>query len=213
MRFSLPALVLFLSVVNASPLPKKENAAAASSSVVASATAAASSTAAATSAAATSAAATSAASSSASTGSASAGSVLTSSAYNDFQISAGTAGKAEDEANALFTGIDMNNLAAVSASDLKIIQGIHDAAEDAEVDGFNPAIKAASGDAATALQNGKIKNKVLKLTAEVLALQVKIAQGKTGDVAAEQTKLANNIKLDTAAAGQASTSVTFDATS
>ncbi|KAK6612738.1 hypothetical protein H4I96_01951 [Botrytis cinerea] len=211
MRFSLPALVLFLSVVNASPLPKKENAAAASSSVVASATAAASSTAAATSAAATS-----AASSSASTGSASAGSVLTSSAYNDFQISAGTAGKAEDEANALFTGIDMNNLAAVSASDLKIIQGIHDAAEDAEVDGFNPAIKAASGDAATALQklqNGKIKNKVLKLTAEVLALQVKIAQGKTGDVAAEQTKLANNIKLDTAAAGQASTSVTFDATS
>lgn len=151
MRFSLPALVLFLSVVNGSPLPKKEKDAAASSSTISSATAAASSAiASATAAASSTAAATSAASSSTST--AAAGSVLTSSAYNDFQISAGTAGSAKDEANALFTGIDMNNLAAVSASDLKIIQGVHDAAEDAEVDGFNPAIAAADGDAATALQ-------------------------------------------------------------
>ncbi|KAF7911402.1 uncharacterized protein EAF01_002909 [Botrytis porri] len=249
MRFSLPALVLFLSVVNASPLPKNEKAAAASSSVISSASAAASSsvmlsasaaasssvmssasaaasssaiasatgTAAASSSVISSAtgsstaAATSAASSSNST--ASAGSVLTSSAYNDFQISAGTAGSAKDEANALFTGIDMNNLAAVSAADLKIIQGVHDAAEDAEVDGFNPAIAAATGDAATALQNGKIKNKVLKLTAEVLSLQIKVAQGKTADPAPEQKKLANNIRLDTAAAGQASTPVSFDATS
>lgn len=45
----------------------------------------------------------------------------------------------------------MTNLAGVSASDLKIIKGIHDAAEDAETDAFNPAIAAASGDAATAL--------------------------------------------------------------
>lgn len=62
-------------------------------------------------------------------------------------------------------------------------------------------------------QNGKIKNKVLKLTAEVLGLQIDAAQGKTGgDVAAEQTKLANNIALDTKAAGQASTAEAFDAT-
>jgi hypothetical protein len=46
----------------------------------------------------------------------------------------------------------MNNLAAVSAADLKIIKGTHDAAEDAEVQAFNPAIAAASGAAATALQ-------------------------------------------------------------
>ena len=46
----------------------------------------------------------------------------------------------------------MNNLAAVSANDLKVIKGIHDAAEDAEVQAFNPAIDAATGDAATALQ-------------------------------------------------------------
>ena len=60
-------------------------------------------------------------------------------------------------------------------------------------------------------QNGKIKNKVLKLTAEVLGIQIDAAQGGDGsDLAAEQTKLANNIALDTAAAGQASTAVSFD---
>lgn len=128
MRFSLSAVVLFLSVVNASPLPKKDKVAASASATAASTTA------------------------STSTSTASAGSVLTAAAYNDFQISSGTAGTAQDEANALFTDIDMNNLAAVSASDLKIIKGIHDAAEDAETDAFNDAIDAATGDAATALQ-------------------------------------------------------------
>ncbi|APA09335.1 hypothetical protein sscle_05g041050 [Sclerotinia sclerotiorum 1980 UF-70] len=143
-----------------------------------------------------------------------AGSVLTASTYNDFQISSGTAGTAQDEANALFKAIDMNNLAAVSASDLKIINGIHDAAENAETDAFNPAIEAASGDDATALQNGKIKNKVLKLTAEVLGIQVKAAQGgDDSDLEAEQKKLANNVKLDIASEGETSTAVSFDATS
>lgn len=46
----------------------------------------------------------------------------------------------------------MNNLAGVSAADLAVIKGTHDAAEDAEVNAFNPAIAAASGAAATALQ-------------------------------------------------------------
>jgi hypothetical protein len=46
----------------------------------------------------------------------------------------------------------------------------------------------------------------------VLGIQIKTAQGgSAGDLAAEQKKLANNIKLDTAAAGQASTSVDFTA--
>lgn len=111
-------------------------------------------------------------------------------------------------------------------------KGIHDVAEDAETDAFNPAIDAATGDAATALQvcfslgiwhkrciliskqNGKIQNKVLKLTAEVLGIQVDAAQGgDDSDLAAEQTKLTTNIGLDTAAAGQDSTSVTFSGTS
>lgn len=50
----------------------------------------------------------------------------------------------------------MNNLAGVSAADLKIIKGTHDAAENAEVQAFNPAIDAASGDAATALQVNRL---------------------------------------------------------
>jgi hypothetical protein len=77
---------------------------------------------------------------------------LTDGTYNGIQISSGTAGDAETKANALFANIDMNNLAAISATDLKIIQNTHDVAEDAEVQAFNPAIAAASGDAATALQ-------------------------------------------------------------
>lgn len=40
----------------------------------------------------------------------------------------------------------------MSAADLDVVKGIHDVAEDAETDAFNPAIAAASGDAATALQ-------------------------------------------------------------
>ena len=55
---------------------------------------------------------------------------------------------------------------------------MREAAEDAETDQFNPAIKAASGDEADALQNGKIKNKVLKLTGEVQDINIKIAQAK-----------------------------------
>lgn len=211
---SLAILATLLLSVSASPVPKK-----AAATTTAAAAAAASTTAA-------------------------TGTALTAQAYNDFQISSGTAGTAETQANAIFTSINMDDLASVSAADLKIVQGIHDAAEDAETDAFNPAIDAATGDAATALQvrnpdhpfflspehfspheptkltqnprqNGKIKNKVLKLTAEVLGLQIEQAQGadEASDITAEQTKLANNVKLDTAAAGQASTAVSFDATS
>ena len=83
--------------------------------------------------------------------------------------------------------------------------------EDAEVGtgGFNDEIAAASGDTTT-LQNGKIKNKVLKLKLEVLVLQIQGAQGDdTQDkIDAEQKKLDTNISLDEAAAGQDSVGVT-----
>ena len=50
--------------------------------------------------------------------------------------------------------------------------------------------------------------------AEVLGIQVDAAQGgDDSDLATEQTKLANNIKLDTTASGQASTAVSFDESS
>jgi hypothetical protein len=99
----------------------------------------------------------------------------------------------------------------VSASDLSIIKAARETAEAAETDAFNDQVDAASGDAATALQNGKIKNKVLKLYLETMALQIEAAQGDSNasDLAAEQKKLDTNTKLDKAAAGQASQSVTF----
>jgi hypothetical protein len=69
---------------------------------------------------------------------------------------------------------------------------------------------------ADALQVGKIKNKVLKLTGEVQQIKIKIAQaaaaGKdTTDLEAslteEQTKLTNNIATDVKSKGQASQGV------
>lgn len=61
-------------------------------------------------------------------------------------------------------------------------------------------------------QRGKIKNKVLKLTATMMKLQIQAAQGE--DVAAkmetESKKLQNNISQDEAAAGQPSTDVDFN---
>jgi hypothetical protein len=91
-----------------------------------------------------------------------------------------------------FAGQD---LATVSAAELAAVQTMREAAEDAETEQFNSQIKAATGAAgtfffsfvteagidaefdwvaATALQNGKIKNKVLKLTGEVQALNIKV---------------------------------------
>ncbi|KAI9048945.1 hypothetical protein LZ554_006795 [Drepanopeziza brunnea f. sp. 'monogermtubi'] len=139
--------------------------------------------------------------------------VLKSSAYNDFQISSGTAGSAEANAAALFTGLP-SDLTQVTANDLKVIKGVHDAAEDAEVNAFDPAIAAATGPAADALEVGKTANKVLKLTAQLIGIQVEASQGGTGgDLAAAQAKLAKNIAADKANAGRASTAVPFDATS
>lgn len=49
------------------------------------------------------------------------------------------------------------------------------AAVDAEDADFNPAIDAASGAAADALNVGKTKNKVLKLTGEVQTLNIQVS--------------------------------------
>ncbi|KAH8675646.1 hypothetical protein BX600DRAFT_432208 [Xylariales sp. PMI_506] len=135
---------------------------------------------------------------------------LTFKPYADFQISDGTAGNALAEAQAEFP-VDTSDLAGVSASDLAIIQAARETAENAETDAFNDAIDAASGSTATALQNGKIKNKVLKLYLETTGLQIEQAQGKdvASSLAAETTKLNTNIALDKKAAGQTSKSVTF----
>ncbi|KAK7969489.1 hypothetical protein PG996_002068 [Apiospora saccharicola] len=136
---------------------------------------------------------------------------LTARPYAYFQVSSGTAGNALAEVQAKFP-IDTSNLASVSKGDLAIIKAARETAEAAETDAFNKEVKAASGSAADALQNGKIKNKVLKLFLETTALEIEQAQGGKSNQAKidkEQKKLNNNVALDTKAAGQASQSVTF----
>ncbi|KAK6205877.1 hypothetical protein LQW54_008172 [Pestalotiopsis sp. IQ-011] len=134
---------------------------------------------------------------------------LTFQKYNDFQISSGTAGNALEEAKAAFPV--SSDLASTSDSDLSILKAARETAEAAETDAFNDEVDAASGDAATALQNGKIKNKVLKLYLETTALQIEQAQGddNQSQIDAEQTKLDTNVALDEKAAGEASTAVNF----
>jgi len=138
-------------------------------------------------------------------------------AYADFQISDTPGGTAEAQANAVFVDpFAGQDLATVSAADLDAIQTMREAAESAETDDFDPQIAAATGAAADALQVGKIKNKVLKLTGEVQGLNIKIAQGKAAgtdtsadeaSLAEEQTKLTTNINLDEANAGKTSKGV------
>jgi hypothetical protein len=123
----------------------------------------------------------------------------------------------------------------VSAADQDFLNTVNQVANDAETEAFNPAIAAATGAAADALQvsspcgvygvpvrrdmtnvcgqAGKIKNKVLKLMATVIKLEAQQAQGAdvAEKLAAETTKLDNNIATDKKNAGNPSTAVPFDA--
>ncbi|PCH35962.1 hypothetical protein WOLCODRAFT_140140 [Wolfiporia cocos MD-104 SS10] len=138
--------------------------------------------------------------------------------YNDFQISDGVAGDAQSEANAVFVDpFDGVDLSTVDSNTVQTMNTMREAAESAETDEFDPQIEAASGSEATELQNGKIKNKVLKLTGEVQVLNIKIAQAQAkgedtsdleSDLADEQAKLETNIATDVKNAGQVSKGVT-----
>ncbi|WVW79377.1 hypothetical protein I302_101345 [Kwoniella bestiolae CBS 10118] len=128
--------------------------------------------------------------------------------YAAFQISDGVAGDAAAEANAIFVDpFDGCDLSTVDADSLDNMSAMREAAEDAETELFNPQIDAATGVEADALQVGKIKNKVLKLTAFSQVLNIKIAQGDDASVTKleeEQGKLTKNIATDEASAGEAS---------
>lgn len=71
--------------------------------------------------------------------------------FNDISIAGGTAGKAQEEATAALSGLP-TDLKTVTADDLDFLNQVNQVANDAETDAFNPAIEAASGDAADALQ-------------------------------------------------------------
>ncbi|KAL1798555.1 hypothetical protein ACET3X_002592 [Alternaria dauci] len=143
------------------------------------------------------------------------GPVLADTTYNDISISGGQAGDAQAEAMAVFSALDLQNPENIDPADLTFLNEVNQVANDAETDAFNPAVEAATGDEADQIQNGKIKNKVLKLMATVIKLQAQQAQGDDSvadKLAEEMTKLNNNIELDTAAAGQVSIAEPFDAT-
>ncbi|KAI0030931.1 hypothetical protein K488DRAFT_87283 [Vararia minispora EC-137] len=138
-------------------------------------------------------------------------------AYANFQISDGVGGQAQAQANAVFVapfnGVD---LATVPQSTVDALNNMRQAAEAAETGQFNPQIASASGSQAAALQVGKIKNKVLKLTGEVQVLNIKIAQAQAAGsntsslktkLTQEQTKLNKNVQTDVANAGKASKGV------
>ncbi|KAH8654816.1 small secreted protein [Ilyonectria robusta] len=139
--------------------------------------------------------------------------VFSTTSYNDLSISGGVAGNAQQEALQKLGGLP-NDLTTVEESDLDFLNSVNQIANDAETDAFNVAIDAADGEEADALQRGKIKNKVLKLTATILKLEAQQAQGQdvSEKLATEQQKLQNNIAQDEEAAGLASTFLSFDAT-
>lgn len=140
--------------------------------------------------------------------------VFTQKAYNDISISGGVAGNAANEALDVFSALDTEDLANVDKDDLDFLNSVNQICNEAEKEAFNTAIDAASDDAAEALQRGKIKNKVLKLTATVLKLQAQAAQGEdvSDKLAEEMKKLNNNIQQDEDEAGRESTFLSFDAT-
>lgn len=124
-----------------------------------------------------------------------------------------------------------NSLVAnIDQVDIDFLGAVNDIANEAETDVFDVVIADASRDELPHFnstfpsktikikgngfkQNGKIKNKVLKLEATVLQLQIQATQGKDdfAKLATEQKKLDNNIALDAKAAGQASTKLLFNA--
>lgn len=150
---------------------------------------------------------------------------LTLRSYDSMSISATPAGTAASEALRVFTtGLPFSGLPStadalkVSAADLAILKVERENAEKAETEAFNPAIGAASGAEKDALQCGKIKNKVLKLTGLAIVRRIDVARrearGEDASGVREQLvdtekKLASNVKTDQASSGQRCTAVRF----
>lgn len=133
--------------------------------------------------------------------------------YADFQISSGVAGDALARAEAVFkTPFDGVDLATVSDEDLDNLNTMRGAASKFETTDFNPAIEAATGEQADALQRGKIANKVLKNLGSVMVASIKQAKAEAAGedasefaakVTEETTKMNKNAATDKADAGAA----------
>ncbi|CCO28498.1 hypothetical protein BN14_02493 [Rhizoctonia solani AG-1 IB] len=133
--------------------------------------------------------------------------------YADFQISTGVAGDALARAEAVFkTPLDGVDLSTVSDEDLDNLNTMRGAASKFETTDFNPAIKAATGEEADALQRGKIANKVLKNLGSVMVASIKAskdASGFTATITEETAKMNKNAATDKADAGKALATVRY----
>lgn len=77
--------------------------------------------------------------------------VFSTTSYNDLSISGGVAGNAAQEALQKLSGLP-TDLTTVEKADLDFLNSVNQIANDAETDAYNPAIDAASGEEADALQ-------------------------------------------------------------
>lgn len=80
--------------------------------------------------------------------------VFSQTTFNDISIAGGEAGNAEQEAKDALAGLP-TDLTQVEQADLDFLNEVNQVANDAETDAFNPAIEAASGEEADALQVSK----------------------------------------------------------
>jgi imidazole glycerol phosphate synthase subunit HisF len=78
--------------------------------------------------------------------------VLKATTFNDISIAGGVAGNAEAEAAAAFSALNLNDLTSISKADQDFLDTVNQVANDAEKEAFNPAVEAATGDAAAAVQ-------------------------------------------------------------
>lgn len=79
--------------------------------------------------------------------------VFSETTFNAISIAGGTAGNAEQEAKDALSGLP-TDLTQVEEADLDFLNEVNQVANDAETDAFNPAIEAATGEEADALQVG-----------------------------------------------------------
>lgn len=77
--------------------------------------------------------------------------VFSQTTFNAISIAGGQAGNAEQEAKDALSGLP-TDLSKVEEADLDFLNEVNQVANDAETDAFNPAIEAATGEEADALQ-------------------------------------------------------------
>jgi len=107
--------------------------------------------------------------------------------YAEFQISDGVAGNAAAEAAAVFLdpfeGTDLASVPYETYDRLIMARG---AAEDAEIELFDPAIEDAEAEGSEwlvdALEAGMAKNRVLYIVASMQAMQIRMAQNRARNI-------------------------------